>query len=170
MSQNVTAISIAANMTKLLKLVESGDFSPEDIADTLEGEELALRDKFDNVMALVRNLEGQAKTVGEEAKRLSERQKSFENQAKNLKTYILRCMQAAQIKTFKTERNTLTVRKGRMSVVIDNVDKLPDELVDVQTIVTPDKKKIQEALEALKEGEELPGAHIEVGEETLQVR
>ncbi|PIJ48920.1 hypothetical protein BL250_16420 [Erwinia sp. OLTSP20] len=167
MSQNTTAIAIAANMTKLMALVEAGEFSPEDIADTIEGEELALGDKFDGIMTLVRNLEGQAKTVDEEVKRLSDRKKSFEGQAKNLKTYILKCLQAAELKTFKTERNTLTVRKGSISVVIDNVDQLPDELVDVATVVAPDKKKIKEAIEA---GENIKGAHLEVGSESLQVR
>lgn len=167
MSQNTTAIAIAANMTKLMTLVEAGEFSPEDIVDTIEGEELALGDKFDGIMTLVRNLEGQAKTVGEEVKRLSDRKKSFEGQAQNLKAYILKCLQAAELKTFKTERNTLTVRKGSISVVIDNVDQLPDELVDVATLVAPDKKKIKEAIEA---GEDIKGAHLEVGSESLQVR
>ncbi|PWI82097.1 hypothetical protein DEO48_00640 [Enterobacter sp. CGMCC 5087] len=167
MSQNTTAISIAANMTALLALVEKGEFSMDDIADTLEGEELALGDKFDGIMTLVRNLEGQAKTVDEEVKRLSDRKKSFDTQAKNLKAYILQCLQAAQLKNFKTERNTLTVRKGSVSVVIDNVDQLPDELVDVATVVAPDKKKIKEAIEA---GEDIKGAHLEIGAESLQVR
>jgi hypothetical protein len=167
MSQNTTAIAIAANMTKLMALVESGEFSPEDIADTIEGEELALGDKFDGIMALVRNLEGQANTLSEEIKRLNERKKSFENQAKNFKTYILYCLQAAALKTFKTERNTLTVRKGVVCVVIDNEILLPDELVSVTTVIAPDKKKIKEAIEA---GEDIKGAHLEVGSESLQVR
>lgn len=167
MSQNTTAIAIAANMTKLMALVESGEFTQEDIADTLEGEELALGDKFDGIMTLIRNLEGQAKTVDEEVKRLSDRKKSFEGQAKNLKAYVLKCLQAAELKTFKTERNTLTVRKGSVSVVIDNVDLLPDDLVDVATVVAPDKKKIKEAIEA---GEDVKGAHLEIGAESLQVR
>lgn len=167
MSQNTTAIAIAANMTKLMALVEAGEFSPEDIADTIEGEELALGDKFDGIMTLVRNLEGQAKTVAEEAARLSDRKKSFEGQAKNLKAYILKCLQAAELKTFKTERNTLTVRKGSLSVVIDDENQLPDELVSVVTVVAPDKKKIKEAIEA---GEDIKGAHLEVGAESLQVR
>ena len=71
------------------------------------------------------------------------------------------------MKNFKTERNTLTVRKGSVSVVIDNVDQLPDELVDVATVVAPDKKKIKEAIEA---GEDIKGAHLEIGAESLQVR
>ncbi|EPJ5821036.1 siphovirus Gp157 family protein [Pluralibacter gergoviae] len=167
MSQNTTAIAIAANMNKLLALVEAGEFSPEDIADTIEGEELALGDKFDGIMSLVRNLEGQAKTVAEEAARLSDRKKSFEGQAKNLKGYILKCMQAAELKSFKTERNTLTVREGSLSVIIDDENQLPDELVSVVTVVAPDKNTIKEAIEA---GTEVKGAHLEVGAETLQVR
>lgn len=167
MSQNTTAITIAANMGKLQALVESGEYSLDDIADTIEGEELALGDKFDGIMSLVRNLEGQAKTLGEEVSRLGDRKKSFEGQAKNLKAYILQCLQAAELKNFKTERNTLTVRKGSVSVVIDNVDALPDELVDVATVIAPDKKKIKEAIEA---GTEVNGAHLEVGAESLQVR
>ncbi|AML34642.1 siphovirus Gp157 family protein [Klebsiella aerogenes] len=167
MSQNTTAISIAANMNKLLALVESGEFTLEDISDTIEGEELALGDKFDGIMSLVRNLEGQAKTLDDELKRLSDRKKSFTGQAKNLKDYILKCMQAADLKNFKTERNTLTVRKGSLSVIIDNVDQLPDELVDVATVVAPDRKKIKEAIEA---GQDIQGAHLEVGPESLQVR
>lgn len=51
--------------------------------------------------------------------------------------------------------------------MIDNVDLLPDELVDVATVVAPDKKKIKEAIEA---GEDIKGAHLEIGAESLQVR
>lgn len=71
-------------------------------------------------------------------------------------------------------------------MVIDNVDLLPDELVTVQTVVAPDKKAIKEAIESAEAAaaqiaadggevpEELlnpvPGAHIEIGERSLQVR
>ena len=79
----------------------------------------------------------------------------------------MKCMQTAELKTFKTERNTLTVRKGSPLVVIDDESLLPDELVNVKTIVTPDKLKIKEAIEA---GDNVKGAHIEIGESSLQVR
>ncbi|MNT36671.1 hypothetical protein D3C72_1727710 [compost metagenome] len=52
-------------------------------------------------------------------------------------------------------------------MVIENADLLPDELVTVQTLVTPDKKAIKEAIE---NGVEVKGAHIEIGERSLQVR
>lgn len=167
MSQNNTAISIAAGMTKLQALVESGEFTPEEIADTLEGQELELGDKFDGIMAIVRNLEGQAKTLTDEVTRLADRKKSFEGQARHLKGYILQCLQAANLKTFKTERNTLTVRKGSVRVVFDNENEIPTEFGNVNTVFTPDRALIKEAIEA---GNDVKGAHLETGAESLQVR
>lgn len=162
-----TAIALAASYEKLQQLVEVGNFSPEEIADTLEGIEGELGDKLDAIMVHVRNIEGQAKTLEEESKRLSERKKSFENQAKNLKKYALTCLLAAGLDNLKTLKNTFTARKGSTSVVIDNEDLLPNNLVQVQVVTTPDKKAIKEAIE---KGKKVAGAHLEINERTLQVR
>ncbi|HAS8352794.1 siphovirus Gp157 family protein [Morganella morganii] len=164
---STTAIALAADYEKLQRLVETGEFTPEEIADTLEGIEGALGDKLDAIMIHVRNLEGQVNTLGEEAKRLADRKKSFERQAKDLKKYALTCLLASGQTTLKTVKNTFTAAKGRASIVIDDESLLPNELVDVQTIVSPDKKAIKEALE---NGVEVPGARIEIGERSLMVR
>lgn len=164
---STTAIALAADYEKLQRLVETGEFTPEEIADTLEGIGGALGDKLDAIMIHVRNLEGQANTLGEEAKRLADRKKSFERQAKDLKKYALVCLLASGLDKLKTVKNTFTAVKGRASVVIDDESLLPNELVDVQTVVSPDKKAIKEALE---NGIEVPGAHIEIGERSLMVR
>ncbi|WP_219410102.1 siphovirus Gp157 family protein [Proteus terrae] len=164
---STTAIALATNYEKLQQLVEKGEFSPEDIADTLEGIEGELGDKLDAIMHHVRNIEGQATILAEESKRLSDRKKSFENEAKNLKKYALTCILASGLDSVKTTKNTFTARKGSVSVIIDNEALLPDELVDVQTVTAPDKKRIKEAIE---NGIEIPGAHIEIGERSLMVR
>ncbi|CAM3697637.1 siphovirus Gp157 family protein [Xenorhabdus thuongxuanensis] len=162
-----TAIALAADYDQLQKLIAAGEFSPEAIADTLEGIEGALGDKLDAVMTHVRNLEGQARTLDDEAKRLTERKKSFEGQVKHLKKYILDCLLKAELNGLKTTKNTFSARQGVARIIIDNEMLLPDELVDVQTITAPDKKAIKEAIER---GEAVPGAHIEIGERSLQVR
>ncbi|WP_024529629.1 siphovirus Gp157 family protein [Serratia fonticola] len=165
---SITAIALASDYAKLQQLVETSDeLTPEMIADTLEGIEGALGDKFDAAYTYVRNLEGMAKTVDEEVKRLADRKKSFENRAKSIRQYVLTCLLASGQDKLKTVANTFTARKGSVSVVIDNVDLLPDELVAVQTLVAPDKKAIKEAIES---GVDVKGAHIEIGERTLQVR
>ncbi|WJV61041.1 siphovirus Gp157 family protein [Pectobacteriaceae bacterium C52] len=163
-----TAIALAHDMQKLQQLLEtSDDLTPEMIADTMEGIELELADKLDGAYVHVRNLEGLAKTCDDEAKRLADRKKSFENRAKSIKGYVLNCLLAAGLDKLKTTTNTFTARKGVASVIIDNEELLPDELVAVQTLVAPDKKAIKEAIE---NGVDVPGARIEIGARSLQVR
>ncbi|HDJ1439746.1 siphovirus Gp157 family protein [Serratia rubidaea] len=165
---SITAIALASDYAKLQQLVETSDeLTPEMIADTLEGIEGALGDKLDAAFVHVRNLEGLAKTVDGELKRLADRKKSFESRAKSIREYVLNCLLASGQDKIKTTTNTFTARKGGASVVIDNADLLPDELVTVQTLVTPDKKAIKVAIDS---GEDVKGAHIEIGERSLQVR
>ncbi|UBX48906.1 siphovirus Gp157 family protein [Providencia alcalifaciens] len=162
-----TAIAMAADYSKLQLLVENGEFTAEDIADTLQGIEGELGDKLDAIMLYARNLEGQAKTLDEESKRLTDRKKSFENQVKNLKKYALDCLLTSGLDKLKTTKNTFTARAGIVRVIIDNEAALPDALVDVQIITAPDKKKIKEAIE---NGTDVPGAHLEIGDRSLMVR
>ncbi|EFB72009.1 MULTISPECIES: siphovirus Gp157 family protein [Providencia] len=163
----VKAIAIAADYDKLQQLVESGEFSAEDVADTLEGLEGELGDKLDAIMVHVRNIEGQAETLSKESKRLAERKNQFDNQIKNLKQYALTCLLTSGKDSLKTLRNTFTARKGTVSVVIDDESLLPDELIDVQTVTAPDKKAIKARID---KGEIIDGAHLETGARTLQVR
>lgn len=184
---STTAIALATDYANLQQLVETSDeLTPEMIADTLEGIEGELADKLDAVYSHVRNLQGQAKTCGDEAARLSARAKSFNNKADSIRKFVLSCILAAGKDGIKTAKNTFTARAGSESVVVDNAEMLPDDLVNVTTDVAPDKKAIKErfkeaeaaAAEIIARGEEpptellnpVPGAHIEIGERTLQVR
>lgn len=189
---STTAIAIAADYQSLLQLLESSDeLTPEMIADTLEGLEGALADKLDAVMVIKRNYLGNANTCDDEMKRLAARKKSFENKDKALSKYILFCLMAAGLDKLKTAKNTFTACKGSVSVIIDDVEKIPDEidgiqLVDVKTVIIPDKKAIKDIIESAQaaaaqitaDGGEIPeellkpvpGAHLEIGERSLQVR
>lgn len=67
-------IDLALEISKLESLaVEGGDLTPEMIADTLEGIEGMLEDKFDAVMAKVREFDTKAEACKKEAARVSER-------------------------------------------------------------------------------------------------
>lgn len=158
------------------------------IADTLEGIEGMLEDKFDATMSVIRDFENKAEACKKEAARVSERKKHWDRQSFVLKKYLLECLQTSGRTTFKTTLNTFTARKGGVSLVIDNMDLLPDEFVESHTeVVTKPindtlKKALQDIaakVEALKAaGEEpkqellnaIPGAHLETGSPTLQVR
>jgi hypothetical protein len=162
------AIDLANDYAALMNLVENNDeFTPEMIADTLEGCESALTDKFDAIMALIKNAESMASACDKESKRLEERKKMFNKKSGDLKKYIIDCLNAANVKTLKSDFHTFTRRKGSPSLIIDNESLIPPDFINTSIVTTPDKKAIKEALE---KGVKIKGAHIEIGPETLHVR
>lgn len=182
-------IDLALEISKLESLAaDGGDLTPEMIADTLEGIEGMLEDKFDATMRVIRDFDAKAEACKKEAARVGERKKHWERQAYALKSYLLQCLQTSQRTTFKTTLNTFTARKGGVSLKIDNVDLLPDEFVESHTevVTTTKNDELKKALlelatkiEAAKAaGEEpapellnsIPGAHLDTGSPTLQVR
>lgn len=182
-------IDLAAELSKLESLAaDGGDLTPEMIADTLEGIEGMLEDKFDATMRVIRDFNEKAEACKKEAARVSERKKHWDRQAYVLKSYLLQCLQATGRTTFKTTLNTFTARKGGVSLKIDDVDLLPDEFVESHTevVTTTKNDELKKALVALAEkiaavreaGEEptpellqsIQGAHLETGEPSLQVR
>ena len=62
---------------------------------------------------------------------------------------------------------TITLAKGRETVVIDDKDKIPDEYVRVKTSIEPDKVEIGKRLKA---GEEVEGAHLERSKPSIQIK
>ncbi|MCT8341970.1 MULTISPECIES: siphovirus Gp157 family protein [Photorhabdus] len=113
-----TAIALAADYEKLQQLVETGEFSPEDIADTLESIECTIGDKLDAIMIHVRNIEGQAKTLADESKRLTDRKKSFERQVKNLTPAILKTWIQKRSTALKTIRNNLSFLRSAIDEAV----------------------------------------------------
>lgn len=186
---NNRTIDLALELSKLEALAsEDGDLTPEMIADTLEGIEGMLEDKFDATMNVIRSFDSKAETCKKEAARLAERKKHWDRQSLTLKKYLLECLITSNRTTFKTALNTFTARKGSESLVIDNIDLLPDEFVESFTeVVTKAKsdelkkalRDLNKQIDAFKtEGKEPPeellkliqGAHLETGSQTLQVR
>ncbi|PYA59356.1 hypothetical protein DMW53_14995 [Serratia marcescens] len=182
-------IDIAAEIFKLESLVsESGELTTEMIADTVEGLEGMMEDKFDATMLVIRDFETKSEACKKEAARMAERKKHWERQAYALKKYLLECLLISGRKNFKTTLNSFTAAKGRASLVIDDVNLLPDEFVESHTEVIDDvqndkiKKVLMEALKKVEEMKEkgeapppellnpIPGAHLEIGATTLQVR
>ncbi|PVZ84835.1 hypothetical protein C9426_22025 [Serratia sp. S1B] len=182
-------IDLALEISKLEALAaEGGDLTPEMIADTLEGIEGMLEDKFDATMNVIRDFDAKAEACKKEAARLAERKKHWERQTFVLKKYLLECLQTSGRTTFKTTLNTFTAAKGKPSLVIDDVDLLPDQFVESRTEIVNDikndeiKKALATALKAVEQmranGEvpppellnPVPGAHLEIGAPSLQVR
>lgn len=181
-------IDLANEISKILSLVESGEMDPQTIADTLEGIEGMMEDKFDATMSVIRDFEANKKKCKEEAARLTERSKHWDRQSFNLKKYLLDCLIATGRTSFKTAVNTYSVRKGSISLDIIDETLLPDDYVTSHTEIVNEidkeaiKKILTENLKAIEamqaKGEEptpeqlnlIPGARVVRGEDTLSVR
>lgn len=132
--------------------------------DMLEGE----TDAFSVLSRLVnieRDANSLADAIAARVRDLQSRKARAERRKDMARALMLRVMRAAGIKKAPLVEATVSVGKGRDSVEITDADALPDDYVRVERV--PDKKAI---LEKLAANENVPGAALKVGGETLTVR
>lgn len=152
---------------KALQLaIESDDLPAEAVADTFEALEGDFEEKAKSLHLVTKEMEGDFEAVDAEIKRLQARKKTMEIRLDWLRNYLRENMQATGINKISCPLFTITLAKGRDIVIIDNEDKIPTDYVDLETKVKPRKTDI---LKALKEGEDVPGCHIEKSKSSLRI-
>lgn len=159
---------ITEQFAELARLSESAD---EDMAvairDTLSAVEAEFEDKAKAVAAVALNHSADVEQIDAAIQRLQERKRVINNRHESLKDYLRENMEAAGIKKISHPLFTITLAKGRDSVVIDDKDKLPDDMVRVKTVIEPDKTAIAAAIKA---GGDVPGAHVEQGKSSIRFK
>lgn len=85
------------------------------------------------------------------------------------RTTLLQAMEALGLRYWSCVQATLSLAAGRPKVIIsdDAADRLPDALVAIRIVRTPDKAAIRAALEA---GDTVEGASLSNATPVLQVR
>lgn len=140
------------------QLSQRDDLDPTTLIDSLK----AIKDDRE---VKLENLATWADQLKSEIEFLEGKQKLFRdeliyrrNKLKWIKRYMTDVMDDAGIKKLQTDNHLLSTRNFKASTVVDDVDKLPSELVTEKVTIKPDKKGIYDRL---KEGDEVPGAHLE---------
>lgn len=146
--------------------LSNSDMDAEMIADTLEGIQGEFEDKAENVLAIIKNEQALEASLKAEAKNLTERAKASDNRVKNLKAYLATAMETMELKKVNAGVHALTVRKGSQSVEIEDLEKLPVDYVEYQTVIKADKNLIKEKL---KLGESIEGATLVTGKPSLLI-
>ena len=153
---------ISAQYQQAFVSLLDSDFDDETINDTLDGLEFEVEEKGRNVAAFFLNLDAEIEAVKLAEKRISNRRKMLENKQSRLKDYLAMNMAKCGITEIKANDSSFVCKLqiGRdQAVVIDNQQLIPaDYLREVPATFTPDKTAIGKAI---KEGFEVPGAHIE---------
>ena len=141
------------------------DVDEKMVLDTLESIEGDIEDKANGYAKIIKELEAKAKARKEEAKRLSDSSKTFENKVKFLKQNLFNTMKETGKTKFTTDLFSFNIAKngGKQALTIDG--EVPEEYT--KTVIENDTEKIRQALE---NGENLPFAHLEPRGESLRIR
>lgn len=163
-----TLYTIAEQFKELAVLAETAD---EDLAvalrDTMEGIEGEFQEKGKAIAMITLNIDGDLEAIQSQIDRLTERKRIINNRKESLKEYLRTNMDAAGITKITHPLFTITCGKGKPIVVIDDEKAIPDDFVNVKVTSAPDKVAIARAL---KEGQEVPGAHSEIGKSSISIK
>ena len=158
---------IADTYRAFMAAVDAGEIPEDAVADTLDGIEGEFEQKADNIACLIKELRLEAQAIKEEADRLTARQRQKQARADWLARYLQANMQATGNGKIETARNRITIKKNPVSCKILDEDTVLGFLqlhgmADCYKQETTIKKR--ELLMRLKDGEEIPGAALDVGE------
>lgn len=140
------------------------DFDAETFWDTLDGETDAL-DLMDHILVSMQEDEAMAVAIKAQVDELAARQRRIAARAAAKKKSLGAILDATGQKKAERPRGTVSRLAGRLSVQITDEAAVPTQLC--KTVVTPDKAAIKAQIDA---GEEVPGASLVRGEDTVSVR
>lgn len=132
-------------------------------ADTFEG--MGLHDLLTRLIGNAQDAKFMAAATAERIGELRQRQARFERRNEAMRALMFRLLQASGQTKVTLPEGTLSVSKGRASVVITDETRLPKWALRV--VKSPDKTAIAEKLKA---GKKVPGAEMKPGEPGLSVR
>ena len=141
---------------KLQSLIENGDFTEEELQDTLASIDFDIEDKAESYGLVMKNLEAQAERLKAEADRLSKRSKAITTSINSMSDNLLKLMIETKRLKFKTDHFTFSTRKSSSVNILDE-KIIPEIYVNTKVVKSFDKVKIKAALKC---GVELIGAEI----------
>ena len=127
-------------------------------ADNLHAVEAEASEKIEATALYLRELDAEAKAAKDEADRMIARVKSMQKRSDYLKAMLIEALHVTG--KVKTARVTVSIRTTQ-AVAVDEGANLPEAFQTVKTTVSPNKVAIKQAL---LDGVEVPGCHLEARE------
>jgi uncharacterized protein YlxW (UPF0749 family) len=163
----LTLFNLATEYRQTADQLADMDMDLQTMSDTLEGMSGDLETKATNVAYMVRNFEVSADAIKTHAQTQLERARAIEKRADHLRDYLKSCMELAGITKIEGPGVVISFRKSE-AVVINEPGLVPSEYMRTPEPPPPqpDKTAIKTALKA---GQEVPGAHLDV-RQNLQIK
>ena len=134
--------------------------------DTLDGETDAV-DIIDHLIEQSQHATAMVVAIKAREDALKARRERIAARAEAAKDALQEVLEAIDLRKVERPSATVSRRAGSVSVVIENEDEIPSQMMTVKTTSAPDKKAIRQHLEA---GETVPGARLRRAPETVTIR
>ena len=143
---------------------ENNELDEKTINDTKESVELLLEEKSEQLELILKELEAKEEKCKEIADFYARKAKQANEKTKALKELILGAMQKLNAKKIETVTGTFTIRNNAPSLKIENEDLIPQKFVSYIQTRKIEKNEIKKEI---KNGVEIPGAHLETSQSLL---
>lgn len=143
---------------------ENNELDEKTINDTKESVELLLAEKSNQLELILKDLESKEEKCKEIADFYAKKAKQANEKRKALKELIITTMKGLGAKRLETETGTFTIKNNTPSLKIDNEDLIPQKFVSYIQTRKIEKNEIKKEI---KNGVEIPGAHLETSQSLL---
>lgn len=141
---------------------ETGEIIENAAYAAIDGLQMELEEKTENVLLWIKNLQADAEALKKEKMAFADRQARVEAKAESLKKYVSGVLNGQK---FKTTRVSASWRKSEAVEYVGNVNALPDSYIKIADPVV-DKTALKKLL---KSGTEIEGARL-IARQNLQIK
>ena len=134
-------------------------------ASNLDALEDSFKEKVDNIVCYIKDLEALSNAIKAEEKALSDRRKATEQKVERLREYILQALEMREMSKYETAKCKLSFRKSQSANIVDE-SKINDMYFVEKVERKLDKKLI---LADLKDGKKIEGCELLV-KNNLQIK
>ena len=157
--------TLTDDQNAILRQVEDGDFSLDDVSDHLNMIKSERNDKIENYLYVISELETGLAPVNMEIERLTKIKKSRVKALENIKNWL--CMSMRDGEKHEFDLFKVTRVKGREVVNIIDIRLIPGEFLREETVEHVDKSAL---LRDFKVGAKISGAELIIGNPSLRIK
>lgn len=140
--------AFARLIEQLTDLEPDDDAAFETLGQQIEAVQTTMESKAAVLAAIVREHELAAEALQDEADRLTRRAKGLQVKARRLRGYLHAAMRRAGLNRLDARLFTLTIRQNPESVLILDLEAVPEQFKRVKTVVEVDKVAIKAYVKA----------------------
>lgn len=148
-------------------LADREGLDPTVLADTLDSIDDTWSDKANNIARWIESLDADVEWLTKKKRSISDELAYRKNLRANLMTYLTSAIDDRGLKEVHTDDYILRPRNYKKRTVIDDEDKIPDEYRNYAKYQGMYDIKKTDVYKALKDGKNVPGAHLEPNRNTV---